>query len=162
MPTKTSLRIPRERSALTPTRGAALRTGRHRHRVHNRGAKLVVLALLCILPLFGSLQLWLEQGQPWWLLAYAVVSVVSFVQYWLDKRSAETGRWRTPEKTLHLSALLGGWPGALVAQQLLRHKTRKASFQVLFWLIVVLHQLAWLDLLVFDGSLLALLPFVSP
>jgi uncharacterized membrane protein YsdA (DUF1294 family)/cold shock CspA family protein len=152
-------RKPRERSAPTPTRGAARRPGRHRHRVHNRGAKLVVLALLCILPLFGSLQLWLEQGQPWWLLAYAVVSVVSFVQYWLDKRSAETGRWRTPEKTLHLSALLGGWPGALVAQQLLRHKTRKASFQALFWLIVALHQLAWLDWLVLDSTLLGgLLP----
>jgi uncharacterized membrane protein YsdA (DUF1294 family) len=88
-----------------------------------------------------------------------VVSVVSFVQYWLDKRSAETGRWRTPEKTLHLSALLGGWPGALVAQQLLRHKTRKASFQALFWLIVALHQLAWLDWLVLDSTLLGgLLP----
>ncbi|WP_425221342.1 DUF1294 domain-containing protein [Pseudomonas sp.] len=154
-------RKPRERSAPPPTqtRGSARRTGRHRHRVHNRGAKLVVLALLCVLPLVGSLQLWLDQGQPWWLLAYGVISVISFVQYWLDKRSAETGRWRTPENTLQITALLGGWPGALVAQQLFRHKTRKVSFQVLFWLIVAVHQLVWLDRLVLDSSLLGgLLP----
>lgn len=158
-------RKPRERPSEAPSRTArspktaSRLSSRRRHRVHNRGAKLVVLALLCVLPLVGSLQCWLEQGQPWWLLAYGVISVVSFVQYWLDKRSAETGRWRTPEKTLHLSALLGGWPGALVAQQLFRHKTRKVSFQVLFWLIVAVHQLVWLDWLVLDGSLLGgLLP----
>ncbi|MEL0166634.1 MAG: DUF1294 domain-containing protein [Pseudomonadaceae bacterium] len=161
-------RKPREQTTKAPARAtnssrtAHRSSSRRRHRVHHLGAKLVILALLCLLPLIGSLQLWLEQGQPWWLLAYAVVSVVSFVQYWLDKRSAETGRWRTPENTLHVIELLGGWPGALVAQQVFRHKTRKVSFQVVFWLIVALHQLVWLDLLVLDGSLLALLPFVQP
>lgn len=154
-------RKPRERAVEQPQRSAQRTSGRRHRRVHNMGAKLVVLGLLCLLPLLGSLQLWLEQGQPWWLLVYGVASVVSFVQYWLDKRSAETGRWRTPENTLHITELLGGWPGALVAQQVFRHKTRKVSFQIPFWLIVGLHQLVWLDLLVLDGSLLALLPFAQ-
>lgn len=154
-------RKPRERAAETPARATHRPASRRRHRVHHLGAKLVIFALLCLLPLIGSVQLWLEQGQPWWLLAYGVLSVVSFVQYWLDKRSAETGRWRTPENTLHITELLGGWPGALVAQQVLRHKTRKLSFLLPFWLIVAVHQLVWLDLLVLDGSLLALLPFVQ-
>ncbi len=63
-------------------------------------------------------------------------------------------KWRIPEKQLHAVALLGGWPGALLAQQLLRHKTQKASFQGIFWLIVALHQVYWLDQLGFDGQLL--------
>ena len=78
----------------------------------------------------------------------------------MDKRSAETGRWRTPENTLHITELLGGWPGALVAQQVFRHKTRKVSFQVVVWLIIGLHQLVWLDRLVLGGRLTGgLLPF---
>ena len=50
--------------------------------------------------------------------------------------------------------LLGGWPGALLAQQLLRHKTKKTSYQGVFWLIVLVHQVYWLDQLGFDGKLL--------
>ncbi|RGP52951.1 DUF1294 domain-containing protein [Pseudomonas abyssi] len=128
--------------------------------VRHAGLKLGILALLCALPLAGSLQLLRDHGQIWWLLAYGFVSAVSFRLYQVDKRSAETGRWRTTENTLHITELLGGWPGALVAQQVFRHKTRKVSFQVVFWLIVGLHQLVWLDRLVLGGRLTGgLLPF---
>lgn len=48
-----------------------------------------------------------------------------------------TGSWRVPENTLHLLALLGGWPGALYAQQTLRHKTQKTSFRIVFWMTVL-------------------------
>ena len=66
----------------------------------------------------------------------------------MPRRSAALKqRWRTPETTLHLFELAGGWPGALLAQQAFRHKTRKPSYQVAFWLIVVLHQALWIDLL---------------
>ena len=68
-----------------------------------------------------------------------------------DKRRALRNGWRTPEARLHLLELLGGWPGALIAQQLLRHKTRKLSFQLVFWLIVMLHQVVWLDYLYFQS-----------
>ena len=83
--------------------------------------------------------------------AYAVASLLTFFLYWRDKHSALKDRWRTPETTLHLFELAGGWPGALLAQQVFRHKTRKLGYQLLFWLIVVLHQAFWIDLL-FIGS----------
>lgn len=76
---------------------------------------------------------------------YAVVSLVTFGAYSGDKAAAQNQQWRTPEDRLHLLALVGGWPGALVAQDLLRHKTRKSSFRIVFWITVVLNclGLAW-------------------
>jgi uncharacterized membrane protein YsdA (DUF1294 family) len=68
---------------------------------------------------------------------YAVLSVASFVAYGWDKHAAVSGGWRTPERTLHLLSLAGGWPGALIAQTVFRHKTRKRSFQIAFWFTVV-------------------------
>lgn len=70
---------------------------------------------------------------------YLALSLVCFVVYARDKSSARSGRRRTPENTLHLLALFGGWPGALLAQQYLRHKSSKASFRAVFWLTVLLN-----------------------
>jgi len=70
---------------------------------------------------------------------YAVASLLAFVMYVWDKISAEKGSRRTPENTLHLFALLGGWPGALLAQRKYRHKTRKVSFRRVFWMTVALN-----------------------
>jgi uncharacterized membrane protein YsdA (DUF1294 family)/cold shock CspA family protein len=77
---------------------------------------------------------------------YLVASVLAYVAYAMDKAAAENRRWRTPENTLHLLGLVGGWPGAVIAQQRLHHKTSKTSFQVMFWLTVVLNcgALGWL------------------
>lgn len=78
-----------------------------------------------------------------WL--YLVGSAVAFLAYALDKSAARNDQWRTQESTLHLFALVGGWPGALAAQRLLRHKSKKQSFQIVFWATVVLNcsALAW-------------------
>jgi uncharacterized membrane protein YsdA (DUF1294 family)/cold shock CspA family protein len=80
------------------------------------------------------------------LLVYLVVSFATFAAYALDKRAAEKGNWRTSESTLHLLAIAGGWPGALIAQSRLRHKTRKQPFRAVFWATVVLNcaAFAWL------------------
>lgn len=75
------------------------------------------------------------------------VSLVAFVLYHIDKHRAETGARRIPEMTLHLAELLGGWPGAFLAQRFLRHKSVKLRYQIVFWLIVALHQLVALDYL---------------
>ena len=69
----------------------------------------------------------------------AVTSVASFAAYGLDKRRASIGGRRVSERTLHLLAALGGWPGALLAQRQFRHKTRKVPFLIAFWAVVVLH-----------------------
>jgi len=68
-----------------------------------------------------------------------VMSVVCFATYGLDKRRAGIGSRRVPEQTLHVLALLGGWPGALLGQRQFRHKTKKMSFLIVFWCVVVLH-----------------------
>ena len=65
-------------------------------------------------------------------LLYLATSVASIVAYGVDKSAARYGRWRTPESTLHLLAVIGGWPGALIAQKIFHHKSRKPSFQVAF------------------------------
>jgi len=68
-----------------------------------------------------------------------LLSAITWVAYALDKYAAQHGRWRTPEATLHLLELLGGWPGAIAAQQWLRHKSRKAGYRFTFWSVTVLH-----------------------
>jgi len=78
------------------------------------------------------------------LAAYAAMSVATLIAYGVDKSSARGGRRRIPERTLHVLALLGGWPGALMAMTIFRHKRRKASFVVVVWLIALLHVAGWL------------------
>lgn len=121
-------------------------------RIQNLPLKLVLFLGLCVLPLGGALQMLQVSGFIWPLSAYVLVSLISFFQYWSDKSSAEKGRWRTRENTLHVAELLGGWPGALVAQQVFRHKTRKVPYQLVFWGIVGLHQSFWGDWLLLGGK----------
>ena len=80
------------------------------------------------------------------LLVYAVLSLVTFIAYAIDKSAAKSGRWRTSEATLQLCGLVGGWPGALIAQQTLRHKSKKTSFRVVLWINVFLNcgAIVWL------------------
>ncbi len=82
------------------------------------------------------------------LIVYAVLGFITFMAYAGDKSAAEAGQWRTKENTLHLLSLLGGWPGALIAQQTLRHKSRKTSFRIVFWVTVLLNgaALVWLHI----------------
>jgi uncharacterized membrane protein YsdA (DUF1294 family) len=69
----------------------------------------------------------------------ATISTVTLAAYALDKRRAIRARRRTPERTLHTLALLGGWPGGLIAMHLFKHKRRKAAFVRVFWLTAVVH-----------------------
>lgn len=91
--------------------------------------------------LVGVAALWATDMLPaMFALAYLVMSLVSYFMYALDKEIAGNQRWRrTPESTLHLLDVLGGWPGGLIAQQVHRHKTAKTSFQVAFWFTVILN-----------------------
>jgi uncharacterized membrane protein YsdA (DUF1294 family)/cold shock CspA family protein len=77
---------------------------------------------------------------PIWVAAlYAMTSAVTFIAYARDKSAATSGSSRTSESTLHLLSFAGGWPGALLAQQLLRHKSIKQEFRQIFWATVVLN-----------------------
>lgn len=113
--------------------------------------KLFIFLGLCALPGFGALSMAIRGVSAIPACGYLVMSLLTFFLYWRDKRQARNDGWRTPEKILHGAELLGGWPGALLAQQSLRHKTRKLSYQTVFWVIVGLHQVFWIDRL-FLGS----------
>ena len=80
------------------------------------------------------------------LLGYLGLSLVTFIAYAFDKSKAQRNEWRTQESTLHLFAVIGGWPGAAIAQQTLRHKSQKREFRITFWFTVILNclGLAWL------------------
>lgn len=112
-------------------------------------AGFTVLALGAAAAVLGYLPLLVAGG-------YFGLSALSYLMYWTDKRAAQRGASRTPEATLHLVDLLGGWPGALIAQQQFRHKTAKAAFQVMFWASAFLN-LAVVGWLVASGTLARLL-----
>ena len=86
--------------------------------------------------------------------AYLLMSIICYFAYRRDKKYARTQQWRTPESTLHMYELFGGWPGGLIAQHTLRHKNSKLSYQISFWFIVTLHLVGWFDYLVLNLSLL--------
>lgn len=98
--------------------------------------------VLLLIPAFAGfvLALHLLWGVPNWLWGiYTAMSLATFITYWLDKRAALRGDWRVPENTLHALALACGWPGALLAQRLLRHKSAKRSFRRVYWVMVVVN-----------------------
>lgn len=98
------------------------------------------------IPVFGAIYAlisWRWGFSPPVLIAYCGASIATFLAYAFDKSAAVAGRWRTSEQTLHLFSLVGGWPGALLAQQLLRHKTSKPDFIAIFWFTVVLNVAAF-------------------
>ena len=80
------------------------------------------------------------------VVIYGTLSMITFLAYAIDKSAAKNDRWRTKESTLHLLALVGGWPGAVAAQNLLRHKSKKVAFRDAFWMTVFLNlaALVWL------------------
>ena len=82
------------------------------------------------------------------LAIYAVtLSLITYLAYAWDKHRARTKGQREPEALLHLLELLGGWPGAFVAQRWIRHKCSKPGYQIVFWLIVALHEVLAIDYL---------------
>ncbi len=96
------------------------------------GFPLFFLAVVTLVAVAGIFPVWLPG-------VYLLASLVTFVLYGSDKARAKSGRWRIPEGTLHFWEFVGGWPGALIAQGHYRHKTRKLSFKLMLWLIILLH-----------------------
>ncbi len=129
---------------------------RNRRGIQYPRLKGLVFLVLCALPAFGSTLLGLRGISLIPLAAYVIVSLLAFILYWSDKRKARADSWRTPENVLHAVELAGGWPGALLAQQVFRHKTRKVSYQLLFWIIVLLHQMFWIDQLFLGAGFFSL------
>ncbi len=105
---------------------------------------VVLLAGLLVLPTVAlsrlPFELWMEVGGAAFLSGVAILVNAS------DKKRARACEWRISEATLHLLELAGGWPGAFLAHRALPHKCSKMSYQLIFWIIVALHELVALDL----------------
>lgn len=104
-------------------------------RSSSRWPVLLVVVFSAVL----AVALALEKLPLYVIAAYAFISLFTFISYWLDKRKARAGRWRIPEANLQLLSLIGGWPGALLAQSYLRHKSKKRAFLTVFWLTVLVN-----------------------
>ena len=121
------------------------------------GSLSIMTAVIFIVVVAGCV---LAGAIPFFVLAlYVVVSLLTCIVYAVDKSAARNGAWRTSEDTLHLLSLAGGWPGALLAQQTLRHKSKKRSFRVKFRITVIINcgVFAWLLTPAGAGQLTALI-----
>ena len=107
-------------------------------------AEMFLFILLLLLPGFGTVNFISATKNSLPLVLYTVMSLLSYVLYADDKSRAERRLWRTPERTLHLFELGGGWIGGFLAQRILRHKNRKPTYQSVFWAIVAIHQAVWI------------------
>ncbi|MBN2864858.1 MAG: DUF1294 domain-containing protein [Thiotrichales bacterium] len=70
---------------------------------------------------------------------YSFLSFVTYKIYQFDKQSAMDQSRRVPERALHFLSLMGGWPGALLAQEILRHKSRKHPFKTILWITILVN-----------------------
>ncbi|WP_146862689.1 DUF1294 domain-containing protein [Aliivibrio fischeri] len=84
----------------------------------------------------ASVALVIFNGEKMLLVLYLGMSLLTYAMYAVDKNAAKKGNWRTPENTLHLLSLLGGWPGALFAQNQFRHKSKKQPFKTILWITI--------------------------
>ena len=121
---------------------------------------VIRMLLISVLPLAGSIHFaWriatiLPPLNLLPFIFYAGLSRITFILYADDKYRAEHGKWRTSKAVLHSFELMGGWLGGFIAQQTLRHKSRKNSYQVVFWTIVIIHQIGWLTWFLFHKAIL--------
>ena len=116
----------------------------------SRGPGILALAVFFLLFVANSVR---EGKLPVAVLGlYLMASSVAFVFYKRDKAMAINHQRRIPENALHLWSLIGGWPGAALAQKLVHHKSRKDSFQIVYWITIVLNGIAFFWMLSHQGS----------
>ena len=119
--------------------GQRIETPRQPSRVPRAAIGVCALAAIAAASLFGAIPV--PMAAAWF-----AASGLAWLMYCFDKAAARRDARRTPENSLHLVSLCGGWPGALIAQQQFRHKTVKQPFQAVFWITVALNLAAawWL------------------
>ena len=112
------------------------------------GTKIIALSFLVLV----AASVFFERLPLAVFVIYLVCSVITFAAYARDKSAARDGRWRTKESTLQLLALCGGWPGAIIAQQSLRHKSQKLSFRIGLWCMIALNSAGFIWLISPQGQ----------
>ena len=120
-------------------RPAAPESGRRRDAAPSSSSVLPFVVLAAGYAALVGYGIWVSRIPAIAVGGLLLLSLLTFFVYGFDKHAAETGRWRTQESTLHLLALIGGWPGAWCAQRLFRHKVRKANFMTVYWATALAH-----------------------
>lgn len=113
-----------------------------------RGPRFLVIPAFLFIALAVSSAV--DVSPRWWIV-YGAASLACFIGYALDKRAAERRNWRVSETILLLLGLVGGWPGAILAQEIFRHKTKKIAFRTLFWMSVAINMAAFVQLSAFSN-----------
>jgi uncharacterized membrane protein YsdA (DUF1294 family) len=107
----------------------------------------IIIAIVAIL--IFSIGFYFELN--FWLIYFLTINLLTFIFYFYDKVISSSKMMRLPEIIFHWLTFLGGSPSAFLAQKVFHHKTRKTSFQIIFWLIVlvqivlVIFVYNWLD-----------------
>ncbi|MEL0634463.1 DUF1294 domain-containing protein [Pseudoalteromonas carrageenovora] len=105
---------------------------------------ILLLAAIWLAYFFQYLPLYVPIYLPTYV---SVLSVITFTMYAWDKRQAKQSAYkkvnRTSERALQLLSLFGGWPGALIAQQWLRHKSQKRRFIMVLWMCIIMN-VSWI------------------
>ncbi|MFN4023622.1 MAG: DUF1294 domain-containing protein [Hyphomonas sp.] len=118
-------------------------------KILSRGPRLLVIPAFAFIALAVASTVYVS---PNWWIVYGVASLACFAGYGLDKRAAENRNWRISETILLLVGLVGGWPGAIVAQEVFRHKTKKIAFRTLFWMSVAINMAAFVQINIFTRA----------
>lgn len=63
------------------------------------------------------------------IIYLAVINIITFAIFGIDKLKAIKDKWRIPEKILFLLSIIGGSVGALLGMYIFRHKTKKIAFK---------------------------------
>jgi len=108
-----------------------------------------------VIPAFAGLVIAIAMRvdvSPVWWIVYGLSSLACFIGYRLDKRAAQRKEWRVSETILLLVGLVGGWPGAILAQEIFHHKTKKPVFRKLFWMSVGINMAAFVQINVFNAA----------
>ncbi len=123
---------------------------------YSRGVQQKLFSFVLLIAFSGALFFLLHsQRIPLEVVyVYAIMSVFTFLIYAKDKHAAKRGAWRTSESKLHMFSLLGGWPGAAIGQSFLRHKSKKLSFRITYWVTVIVNCTALCWLLTGEGRIL--------
>lgn len=112
-----------------------------------KNSSISMITAITFLIIVGSI-IFIKHASFLILYTYIMLSLVTFLIYGWDKAAAKKNHWRTPENNLHFLSLIGGWPGALIAQNFFRHKSKKQPFRIIFWLTVIINISIFIGLMV--------------
>jgi uncharacterized membrane protein YsdA (DUF1294 family)/cold shock CspA family protein len=140
-----------EKSQLQPRNKPVIKKKLHKSKPKGNQFWAFCKYFIASLPFIFSVDLIIQKMIILPFFVYAIMSLLTFFVYAIDETKAHKRKWRTPDNIFHWLAFLGGWPGALITQHVIRHKNRERSFQLILWLIVIVHLFVWMDI-VFNGS----------